>query len=378
MKTTLTVQTGPNPGAIGLMQLHGPGILDVLVRLTGRSDWPLGRIFLVRLADLDQGLAVRIAENCAHLMPHGGPYLMRLLLERICQWGIDYEARPPTQVSYPEAASALEADALATMAEAASPAAVDLLLAQQELWSNWHPDAASRRHEAEAIGKRSDRLDRLVHPPAVVVVGQPNVGKSTLTNAILGRSASLVAGTPGTTRDWVGGLAQLQAPPHTVDGASPDRATVAVRWMDTPGLRHADDPIERDAIALAQQALAQADVLIAMRDPMTRWPKPLDMPRQADLWVLNKMDLAATVPPGNGRDPDRPLSISAARGTAIDRLGHLVLQQLELDRLDTGQRWAFSTTLRGAMASTDTASLAAYFGAGSSRCPASSGPSPTK
>ncbi|NJL31882.1 MAG: GTP-binding protein [Phycisphaerales bacterium] len=60
----------------------------------------------------------------------------------------------------------------------------------------------------------------------VVVAGQPNVGKSTLMNKMLGRSASLVADLPGTTRDWVAGWVELEG--------------VALHWMDTPGLRHTD------------------------------------------------------------------------------------------------------------------------------------------
>ena len=124
---------------------------------------------------------------------------------------------------YPEAGDRLEAESLAAMARAASPAAIDLLAHQPSLWrmalrrhsagGGHDPDHAGAgsltdRHRVQILG-RSEVLDRLIDPSLVVVVGQPNVGKSTLTNQMLGRSVSIVADLPGTTRDWVAGLAEI-------------------------------------------------------------------------------------------------------------------------------------------------------------------------
>ena len=61
-----------SPGAVGLVGLHGEGIESLLARLTGVDRWPPSRVKLVDLGGIDQGLAVRLREDWAQLMPHGG------------------------------------------------------------------------------------------------------------------------------------------------------------------------------------------------------------------------------------------------------------------------------------------------------------------
>lgn len=329
----VVVTTGPNPGAIGLVQVLGPGVVGLLRQLTTIDPWRPGRLRLVDFGGIDQGLAVLLRDDWAQLMPHGGPRVMQKLVERLLELGAVYESAPPARQVYPEADSACEAEMLVLLAKATSPAAIDLLLAQPRLWRQW---ALAPGDDGAAILARSDRLDLLVEPPAVVVVGLPNVGKSTLTNQLLGRAASVVADLPGTTRDWVAGLAEL---------GPPDQA-VAVRWLDTPGLRRSADPIEQSAIELARRAIEQAAVLIAMRDARTDWPEAAQLPRRPDLWVLNKVDDA---PADYGRgERDRPLSISALNGSGVGKLERLVLARLGLESLAVAALWAFSPALRAA------------------------------
>jgi len=341
----VVVTTAPNPGAIGLVQVLGPTAADLLRKLTGIDDWPTQRLKLADFDGIDQGIAVLFRNDWAQLMPHGGPYVMRKLLDRLIELGASYGPDPPARQLYPEADSECEAQMLALLARAASPVAIDLLLAQPRLWRNWldQPD-----EDAADIIARSDRLDMLIDPPAAVVLGRPNVGKSTLTNRMLGRAASIVADLPGTTRDWVAGLAEL-GPPATA---------VAVRWLDTPGLRDSDDCVEQSAIELARIAIKQADVLVAMRDPETPWPDAEHLPRPADIWVVNKIDQ----PPedlGLG-DREAPLSISALYGSGIADLERLVLGRLALNDLGAESLWAFSPTLRTALTSGERESLRLY------------------
>ena len=330
----LVVATGPNPGAIGVVQVFGPGVAGLLRRLTGIDVWRPGRLRRADFAEIDQGLAVVLTDDWAQLMPHGGPRVMQKLVDRLIELGAVYASDPPARELYPEADSDCEAEMLAVLAQAASPAAIDLLLAQPRLWRQWAQD---RRENVATIRARSDRLDRLIEPPAVAVVGRPNVGKSTLANQMLGRAGSVVANLPGTTRDWVAGLVEL-GPPSTA---------VAVRWLDTPGLHRSDDSIERSAIELARDAIEQAAVLIAMRDPASRWPGAEQLPRSPDLWLLNKVDHE---PDEHGHgERDRPLLISALNGSGLVCLERLVLQELGLDELATRSLWTFSPTLRAAL-----------------------------
>ncbi|MEE9212186.1 MAG: GTPase [Phycisphaeraceae bacterium] len=347
----VTLTTAANTGPIALIQLHGPGVTAILTQLTGKADWPASRMRLVEFAEIDTGLAVMFRgepDAWAQLMPHGGPRVVQKLLDHLTALGAAYDNDPPPRAVYPEAKSDLEADMLATIARAASPAAINLLLAQPGLWKDFitaNEDQAT--DQRGAILARSDVLDRLIDPPAVVVIGRPNVGKSTLTNRMLGRSASLVADLPGTTRDWVAGLAEL------------DR--VAVRWMDTPGLRHGDDEVEQRAIDLARQVIVNADVLIAMRDPSLDWPTDDALGRGPDLWVFNKIDTApnATLA-GDGRQPGSPLPVSAATGRGTDRLQQFILDRLGLSMLREPTLWVFSPTLRTAVSSDDAAHITSY------------------
>ncbi|MEM6507090.1 MAG: GTPase, partial [Planctomycetota bacterium] len=249
--------------------------------------------------------------------------------------------------------SLIEADMLDAIAKAASPAAIDLLAAQPTLWRGLlqqagGPDQAQR----QAIAGRSRILDRLITPPTVVVAGPANVGKSTLTNALMGKNVSIVADLPGTTRDWVGGLVEL-------NGTHDPRQAIAVNWLDTPGLRRSNDPIEQRAIALAKHQIEHADILIAMRDPDRPWPDRETLPRDPDLFVLNKADDALRPEVSDGRSEDRPLAISAEHHRNLDFLQAVIIQRLGLDRLGN-KPWAFTKKLLAWCESGEQPSLSDY------------------
>ncbi|MHC5113831.1 MAG: GTPase [Planctomycetota bacterium] len=262
--------TARAPGAIGLIQLHGE-VTPVLERLTSVGDWPVSRLRLVRFGDIDEGLAGRVSERAAHLMPHGGPRVMQRLVARLEELGVpraDPEDVAPRE-RYPEARDDVEALVLATLARARSPLATDLLLDQPRRWR----EAPAPGADDEA---RSRRLNRLVDPPCVVLAGPPNVGKSTLSNALFGRALSITLDRPGTTRDYTRGWLDLGG--------------LVVEWHDTPGLRDGADEIEQQAVALALSLMESADLLVAITDTGHDWP---ELPREPDLRVASRCDLGA-------------------------------------------------------------------------------------
>ena len=363
--------TAPVPGAVALLQLHGSGVVETLSKLTGKRDWPAGRVRLVSFSDIDEGLAVVLRTEdaddkaWAQVMPHGGPRVVQRMVEHMVgELGCVFDAVPDAISLYPEARSTIEADMLQAIAHAASPAAVDLLASQPGLWRTFAQlsvdEQASQRGE---IASRSRVLNRLLDPPTVVVAGPANVGKSTLTNRLMGKAVSLVADLPGTTRDWVGAVVELDCssagsdvPPSGQGEKSLERSAIAVRWLDTPGLRDSDDPVEQRAIQLASSVIRQADVLVAMRDAEQGWPPADKLPRTPDLWVINKIDDAAShvglragQPEGIGKSPDTPLAISAMQGAGLDALQRLVLGQLGLMDLVPDTLWAFSEKLQHAI-----------------------------
>lgn len=346
----VTLTTAGSPGAVALIQVHGPGAGDMLRELCGGVTFSDSNAKLVRIADVDEGLAIRWREDWAQLQPHGGPRVVQCILEKLLELGAAQQNTTGARELYPEANTELEADMLAAIAQATSPAAIDLLLAQPVLWQEAISRGWSDERNWSAIERDTLRLHHLMHAPTVVVLGQPNVGKSTLTNRVLGRSASIVADQPGTTRDWVAGLAEHRG--------------VTVRWLDTPGIRASGDPIEQYAITLARQVIAESQVIVALREPEIDWPDFSALPRQPDLFVMNKADRLVDHDvrvSGDGARAHDPLHVSASSGAGVDALLDRVLSHVLGDKDWTQAKlWAFSAKLREIVRRRDERALRVY------------------
>lgn len=359
MITRVTLTTASTPGAVAIVQLQGSDVAAVLQQLTGRSSWPARRAYLANFADIDEGLAIKLDGEAAQLMPHGGPRVVQRLLEHLNQnLGCTYVATPDTQTLYPEADSPIEADMLDAIARAASPVAIDLLAQQPKLWRTLIAEGGIDVQKRLAIETRSVVIESLITPPSVVVFGPANAGKSTLTNALMGKSVSIVSDLPGTTRDWVGGLVELSVRDQAADA-------VAVNWLDTPGLRESDDAIEQRAISLAAKQIEQADLLIAMRDPDQPWPDDSSDAVWPGLWVVNKVDDAPNEQSEHaGCEPDSPLLISAAKERGLDLLQLAVTNRLGLGvyRDSCNKPMAFSTVLQRWCAAPDEVEIKEYLG----------------
>jgi small GTP-binding protein len=198
---------------------------------------------------VDRGIAARWSDTSLHLMPHGGAAVLRKLGRKLTEAGIASEALAAREV-FPEATSLLEARMLHSLAEAASPLAVDVLLDQSRRWpAELHNVNAPAKL---AGGEAPQVLGRLVRPPLVVALGPANVGKSSLMNALAGRGVAIVADEPGTTRDHIGVLI--------------DMGGLVVRYIDTPGLREAAGEIEEEAVTLALEVAGRADLVLSCGD----------------------------------------------------------------------------------------------------------------
>lgn len=336
MRCRILHATAANPGAIAIIQLLGE-CERILIQLTRQRDWPVGRMRLSDLGGIDTGIVVRLDDEIAQIMPHGGPRVVHLLSARLmelgCELATNQQGESPLAL-FPEARDDIEALMLGTMSRAASPRAIDLLLDQPRRWRELLD--GDRGPTADDLA-RSRRLNRLLTPPLVALAGRPNVGKSTLSNALLGRSMSIALDMPGTTRDYTAGRIDL--------------AGVVVDWFDTPGLRESDDAIERTSIEIAARLMARADLLIAMRDPERDWPP---LPRQADVFVLNKIDTLENFAAGaahDGRASSAPLPISAARLHNLPALVQLISERLvpQADRDHPGP-WMFDERLASSSA----------------------------
>lgn len=285
--------TANRPGAIAIIQLLGE-VEPIMGKLTGKSHWQVGQMRLVEFGDIDEGLAGCLYPGVAQLMPHGGMRVVQRLIAMLLELGVepaDESSLDPMEI-YPESSDRYEAIMLGALARAQSPLAVNLLLDQPR---RWRPRPRMGRPITEEDRARSARLNRLIDPPMVVLAGPPNVGKSTLSNALLGRSMSIAIDMPGTTRDYTTGRIEL--------------AGLVVDWHDTPGIRDTEDAVEVKAIEIARGLMARADFLIAITDHEHDWP---ELSRASDLKVANKCDLA--------RRDDADVNISATTGENIETL----------------------------------------------------------
>jgi len=139
-------------------------------------------------------------------------------------------------------------------------------------------NATMARAEIDELLGFAEMGQHLVKPWRVVIAGAPNVGKSSLINALAGYTRSLVAPTAGTTRD----LVTLEV---AIDGWP-------IELIDSAGLREDAAPLEREGSALARQAMAAAQLILWVLDASTAqvWPEQIDENRT--LFVINKIDLA--------------------------------------------------------------------------------------
>jgi tRNA modification GTPase len=158
--------------------------------------------------------------------------------------------------------------------------------------------AESSRLLAQLAG-RSTLGRHLTSPWRIAVAGAPNVGKSSLVNALAGFQRSVVSASPGTTRDVVTTVLAIDGWP--------------VELSDTAGLRDGVDALEQTGVHQARAALASADLCLWVLDASTPpiWPPVLTRGVQL---VVNKSDLAPAWDLGQAGDAIR---VSARAGTGL-------------------------------------------------------------
>jgi len=145
---------------------------------------------------------------------------------------------------------------------------------------------------------------------AVAIVGTPNVGKSSLFNALLNANRAIVTAIPGTTRDLLTERADIGG--------------ISLSLIDTAGVRETSDLVEREGVARAKAAVGVADVTIVLLDrsrSLSMDDRELlgittDRPRVV---AWNKIDLAPALPL-EPLDPIEAVAISATTGAGIDKL----------------------------------------------------------
>lgn len=267
METTIACLTPPGKAAIATLAVRGPQgwpITQALFRPHKGSlpDAPtVGQFWYGKLgADYADDAILAVKPNAIELHCHGGVEIVRMIQEL-------YQQRGARVVSWQEFSGD---PILAMLANAPTTRTAAILLDQ--LNGAWESRGASDRlAELIPVGKH------LVTPWKVVLAGAPNVGKSSLMNALAGYPRSIVAATPGTTRDVV--TVQL-----AIDGWP-------VEMTDTAGIREAAGDLERQGVRRALDVVRGADLRLWLLDGSR---EPI-FPENRAGWhfIINKVDLPA-------------------------------------------------------------------------------------
>jgi tRNA modification GTPase len=152
----------------------------------------------------------------------------------------------------------------------------------------------------------ADAAARVREGFTIVIAGPPNVGKSTLMNALAGRDVAIISPIPGTTRDLIEVFLDLRGYP--------------VILVDTAGIRESEDPIEQEGVARARRRAESADLMLWLSDGgEDQAPPGLGTPTLA---VRTKIDL-------KGAETPSDLAISAKTGAGFDRMLDVIAELAE-------------------------------------------------
>lgn len=374
--TIAAIATAPGEAGIGILRVSGPDAPRLALSLfRSPSGSPVEgavshRANYGRFVDpatgeqIDDGLLTLFraphsytGEEVAELSCHGSPVVLGQLLQLLFRGG----ARPAEPGEFTRRAflhgrlDLAEAEAVIDLIRARTRAAARVALSQREgrlsrLVRELRVQLIDLLAEIEAsidfpddvepvpseeLGQRlaavrdqvrdilsTAEAGRLYREGAVVVLaGEPNCGKSSLLNALLGEDRAIVTEIPGTTRD-------LLEEPFNLDG-------IPVKLVDTAGLRSTGDPVEKIGVERARRQVEQADLVLWLVDssrPAAPSSPPELPPGQAPCQLLlSKSDLPRRLPEAclAALDPgSRALPISSLTGEGLDALRRRMLELL--------------------------------------------------
>lgn len=379
--TIAAIATSPAAGGVGIVRLSGTRAAAIGESICGRP-LDLRHAHHVRFADgggetIDDGIAIRFAapasftgEDIVELQAHGSPVVLQQLVARCCELG----ARPARPGEFSERAfvngrlDLTQAEAIADLIAAADTRAaraarrsLDGVFSQRveaiaaELLSLRVQIEASIDFADEPIdtlgggalkhrialtadaltqllaeAQRGQKLRDGLH---AVIVGPPNVGKSSLLNALAGSDRAIVTDIAGTTRD-------LLRETIRIDG-------VELLLVDTAGMRQGGDAIEREGMRRARGELQRADLAIVVLDARDRErgisdiaEAIADVPQR--LFVHNKIDLLQAPEASN---PPDTVWVSARTGAGLEAL-HQALRALAIGQHTDAGDGAFTARAR--------------------------------
>jgi tRNA modification GTPase len=364
------IATPPGRGGVGIVRISGGDLKVFAAALTDKTPRPRHAALVdFKAADggvIDRGLLLHFpapasftGEDVLELHGHGGPVVMNLLLARCLELGArlaqpgEFTRRAFMNGKLDLAQAEAVADLIDASTAAAAKSAVRSLQGEfsravhalvEELtelrllveatldFPEEEIDFLRQANAFARIARVDERLARVrtqarqgrllqagLH---VVLIGQPNVGKSSLLNRLAGDDLAIVTPLPGTTRDALGSSIQLRGIPLYI--------------IDTAGLRETEDEIEKIGIARTWKAIAGADLVLLLLDArsgLTAADTAIleKLPgRLPCLVIRNKIDLTAESPRRHENGTDGvtgvTLSLSVKTGHGMELLEDTLLE----------------------------------------------------
>lgn len=367
--TIAAIATAPGRGGIGVVRVSGSNIQELIRSICGDKPLKSRQATLLNFLDeqgitIDQGIALYFpaphsftGENVLELHGHGGDVVLRRVLERCLSLGARLaEPGEFTQRAYlNDKIDLAQAESIADLIDASSEEAVksairslsgefsrtitslieelielrmiieatldfpeeELDILQNERVHSRFEVIQTRLNQVFDSARQGILLREGMH---IVLIGQPNVGKSSLLNCLAGEDVAIVTEIAGTTRDSIRQHIQLEG--------------VAVHVIDTAGLRQTHDVIEELGIAKTWDAIQRADLALLIIDGakgvtdedagiIRRLPSSLPVIR-----VFNKIDLYRQFPRVELGKEFTDIHLSAKQGVGIDLLRNQLLSTI--------------------------------------------------
>ncbi|WP_119156435.1 tRNA uridine-5-carboxymethylaminomethyl(34) synthesis GTPase MnmE [Caldimonas tepidiphila] len=372
----VAIATAPGRGAVGIVRASGRKLEPLIEAVCGQKlKARHATLIPFREADgstIDQGLAIHFpaphsytGEDVLELQAHGGPVVLQLLLARCLAAGREIGLRLAEPGEFTERAflndklDLAQAEAVSDLIDASTEAAArsasrslsgafskeietlregmvrlrmlveaTLDFPEEEIDFLEKADAwgqlGALQRAVDTVLERARQGALLREGITVVLAGQPNVGKSSLLNALAGAELAIVTAIAGTTRDRVSETIQIEGVPLHV--------------IDTAGLREqATDEVERIGIARSWESIRAADAVLFLHD-LTRLGQPDYDAGEAEIarrlpanvrrmHVFNKLD-AGAAPPASGwaGEGEAVVALSARTGEGLDLLRRTLLE----------------------------------------------------
>ncbi len=359
------IATAPGRGGIGVVRVSGKN-LAVMAQALTQKNLParVATFTSFYAADkrvLDQGLALFFpaphsftGEDVIELQGHGGNAVLQLILQRCLALGarIAQPGEFTKRAFLNDKLDLLQAESVADLIEASTAEAAQsamrslsgefsqkinslvsklihlralveatLDFPEEEIDFIKITDASNRlaelRTQLDALLANAKQGQVLREGLQVVLIGQPNVGKSSLLNKLSGEDIAIVTPIAGTTRDTIKNLIIING--------------LAIHLIDTAGLRESEDEVEKIGIARTRAAIDKAGVALLIGDA-TQKDHPADvailsqLPRGLPVVrVHNKIDLAQTAPRAEYRDDGTHIYLSAKTGAGVELLRQQLL-----------------------------------------------------